>query len=83
MTQPGYDLSIPGREMIQAVLAKIRHGRRLSSYLTPQQMQGVGGFTETFDADLPPADLRSSPRPKNSSSPHLNRLTSTSEWQSR
>jgi len=43
----------------QAVLAKIRHGRSLSSYLTPQQMQGVGGFTETFNAtDLPPADLR-------------------------
>jgi len=43
----------------QAVIAKIRRGRRLSSYLTSLQMQGVGGFTETFNAiDLPPADLR-------------------------
>ncbi len=43
----------------QAVLGTIRDGRRLSFYLTPQQMQGVGGFTETFNAiDLPPADLR-------------------------
>ena len=32
----------------------------LSCFLTPLQMQGTGGFTETFSAiQLPPADLRS------------------------
>jgi hypothetical protein len=44
----------------QTVLARIRAGLGLSFYLTPQQMQGVGGFTETFNAaQLPPIDLRS------------------------
>ena len=43
-----------------AVLGRIRAGLGLPFYLTPQQMQGVGGFTETFNAtQLPPADLRS------------------------
>ena len=43
----------------RAVLSKIRAGLGLSFYLTAQQMQGVGGFTETFNAaQLPPAHLR-------------------------
>jgi hypothetical protein len=33
----------------RAVLTRIRVGLGLSHYLTPQQMRGVGGFTETFD----------------------------------
>jgi hypothetical protein len=44
----------------QAVLGTIRADLGLSYYLTPLQMQGTGGFTETFSAtQLPPADLRS------------------------
>lgn len=44
----------------QAVLARIRTDRGLFPYFTPQQMQGVGGFTETFSsADLPVSALRS------------------------
>ncbi len=44
----------------QAVLARIRVDLGLSCYLTPRQMRGIGGFTETFDAaQLQPADLRS------------------------
>jgi hypothetical protein len=43
----------------RAVLSKIRAGLGLSFYMTAQQMQGVGGFTETFNAaQLPPAHLR-------------------------
>ena len=43
----------------QAVLGRIRADLGLSFYLTPRQMQGVGGFTETFNAiQLPPGDLR-------------------------
>jgi hypothetical protein len=43
----------------QAVLAKIRADHGLSFYLTPQQMRGVGGFTETFNAaQLSSADLK-------------------------
>ena len=43
----------------QAVLSKIRAGLGLSFFLTPQQMLGVGGFTETFNAtQLPPTHLR-------------------------
>jgi hypothetical protein len=34
-------------------------GQRLPFYLTPQQMQGVGGFTETFnDVQISPTHLR-------------------------
>ena len=43
----------------QAVLARIRADRGLSFYLTPQQMRGVGGFTETFNAaQLSSSELR-------------------------
>jgi hypothetical protein len=44
----------------QAVLRRIRDSLGLSYHLTPQQMRGIGGFTETFNATkLPPADLKS------------------------
>jgi hypothetical protein len=44
----------------QAVLGRIRVDLGLSWYLTPWQMRGIGGFTETFDAtQLLPAALRS------------------------
>lgn len=43
----------------QAVLARVRTDHGLSAYLTHQQMQGVGGFTETFNAaELPISVLR-------------------------
>jgi hypothetical protein len=43
----------------RAVLSKIRGELGLPFFLTPQQMQGVGGFTETFQAiQLTPAHLR-------------------------
>ena len=44
----------------RAVLARIRTGMGLPHCLTPQQMHGIGGFTETFDASqLSPGNLRS------------------------
>lgn len=44
----------------RAVLTRVRSGLRLSHYLPPRQMQGTGGFTETFDASrLSPQKLRS------------------------
>jgi hypothetical protein len=44
----------------RAVLTRVRSSLGLSHYLTPQQMQGTGGFTETFDASrLSPENLRS------------------------
>lgn len=43
----------------QAVLTTIRVDCGLTSYLVPEQMRGVGGFTETFNAaQLSPAELR-------------------------
>ena len=42
------------------MLGRILTDLGLSCYLTPVQMQGTGGFTETFSAiQLSPADLRS------------------------
>jgi hypothetical protein len=42
------------------VLGRIRVDLGLSWFLTPLQMRGTGGFTETFSATkLLPADLRS------------------------
>jgi hypothetical protein len=44
----------------QAVLGRIRTDLGLSCYLTPLQMRGTGGFTETFSiVQLSPAALRS------------------------
>ena len=44
----------------QAVLGRVRADLGLSSFLTPLQTLGTGGFTETFNAtQLLPADLRS------------------------
>lgn len=48
----------PAWPLEKAVLSRIRNGLGLSSYLASWQMQGTGGYTETFAAaELSPASL--------------------------